>query len=1460
MDPEAVAGARIGRLAALLGELGRDRTGTGAGAGPPATPREIAEFIWLARQLPRDGGGPAAGDEVSALPRSAAGRLPAPGADDPAAAPADVPPEQPDARSRLHLPHQQTPGDADAAGVIRARPVRLSGPVVLPERRAVARALRPLKRRVPDIRRTVFDEDATAAYVADHRRWLPVLRPAVDRWLSVALVLDTYSEGAVFWEPLARELRALLQQLGAFRDVQLHHLGARPDGRPGLGAGTRTPPHLLRPAGSLADPAHRTLTLLLTDGVAPEWQGAALRSVLWGWADRGPTAILQTLPEHAWGRTALAPTAVRFRSPEAGSPNSRFTYTSYGLGVPAPAPRDIPVPTVAVSPDWLGPWARLVSGATAMDGAAVVLGAPGADRGAPDTGPDPARPVTFEDFRAAVQPAVFKLAAYLSAAPLNLPVMRAVQTALLPASPPSDLAEIIFSGLLERVRVPSPDGHDAPHSAYEFVPGMRNRLLSTLRRDEAEEVIASVSSYVERHAAATGSRFTAAVTDPEGAQFLPASAAHWAEIQRVVRRRQGRTALPAAPQAPAPAPAVPAPAVRVAPEPAPEPLPAAAEGRRFLIALSTGPGLGKPVVEPASVYGCANQVRSLFAALEYRIVDIRVVTADSTGDAVLQSIARWAVTVEFDSADVLVFYYAGRVAFGDRRTYLLMPSDKVPAPSEANLAVDQVRAMLIEHGLRNFMYLVDGLTVPPKRDQAQIPLEDEPAAELLSEHVVIVSKTREQWRTEVPTMASALGEVLAGTRNGTDATSPDTQKVLLDATSRVRGWPLGLFTRSTVAEGHRPASFFARPVGSPPSRDRAPGVAFAHRTALIDSLSDWLFGASDDHRTRVVQGSARSGKAGVVLRLAMNIRGTPPVYPTSLLMYHGARASTFEGFCASLAEDLGVRGREPHDILGALGRRGVPLPIVLDALDESRDSDHKAVDLLRRLADHPMARVVVAARQTHVPFLGDRDVLIDLDAIPKDSVADLDNSLDNGLNDEMRITRIRSFSKLEAAIGARRAQAATDHDTYGPHLAGMLVDLANRLSARGNPEGGLAAANEAIALYMTLSAPDPAAFAPHTRYAEATAAKCLQALPSSAPAARNPYHQVGRVIADDTFIGREETLHEIESLWRSPVRLANLAVIGHHRTGKTSLVRRALRTLPRTRPDLVQVWIDLGGHESRTTVFRSLANSALAEVRRRGADAPDGLVEVLQPLNEAVRRAGTWSELHDTVRDFFAAMHAAGQYGLVVLDEFDAAASVFQGAAEFVLLRALVSDVDSALGLITISRRQTEEIETRTAGGSLLSGVIATRLYPGLFGEADIDLMLARAASAGIDLTRIQPDIERCAGGHPYLLDVLCHALVERHRATGTLDFPGAYERVAATFTAEFERLRLDILSDSPDNAAMLSRLAAGLVSTSSANPADRSRLRRMLWTGIALADDADRYHLFSAEFARYVAEFDPAL
>ncbi|MDW6065197.1 hypothetical protein SAZ11_54380 [Streptomyces sp. FXJ1.4098] len=79
-------------------------------------------------------------------------------------------------------------------------------------------------------------------------------------------------------------------------------------------------------------------------------------------------AVLATLPQRLWHRTALDPRRVRLRAsgPWAGSARMDWEFTEAPLAESAAeAPRGrrpVPVPVLEVADEWIAPWARFIGG------------------------------------------------------------------------------------------------------------------------------------------------------------------------------------------------------------------------------------------------------------------------------------------------------------------------------------------------------------------------------------------------------------------------------------------------------------------------------------------------------------------------------------------------------------------------------------------------------------------------------------------------------------------------------------------------------------------------------------------------------------------------------------------------------------------------------------------------------------------------------------------------------------------------------------------------------------------------------------------------------------------------------------------------------------------------------------------------------------------------------------------
>lgn len=492
MDPSGAPQRAEPRLAELVSRM------RGAGWDPSA--EEVAEALWLARfadpvvyEAPSEGSAPD-GDEAagSAGPPPGPGRRPsAPRTDEPepdsthtsssgrAPAPSTV---------SLYAPerHSGAPGGAF--------PVRAPAASTLPGLLGLQRAMRPLlgyRSGLPSAP-SVLDEAASAELSARSGALRPVFRPSERPDTELLLLMDATATTSV-WQLTFDKLRQTCERLGAFRDVQALCLHRGSDGAPLVGTGPDPAATRLRPADQYRDTTGRRVTLVLSDCVGPLWQDGGAQRLLHRWSGSSPLAVVQPLPPRLWRRTALPGEPgllVRGRGAGGG-----ITFEPDGYG-PPPAADALPVPVLLPTPAALGSWARLLGG----EGRQSVRGAAAWVRPRHHAMPAPTAPRDADPrellaaFRATASPGALDLAVHLAAVPLVLPVIQLVQEAMLPDTGPMELAEVLLSGLLERL----PDVEDSPGPRYDFVPGVHELLLQSLDQGAAELVLKHLSEYVTR--------------------------------------------------------------------------------------------------------------------------------------------------------------------------------------------------------------------------------------------------------------------------------------------------------------------------------------------------------------------------------------------------------------------------------------------------------------------------------------------------------------------------------------------------------------------------------------------------------------------------------------------------------------------------------------------------------------------------------------------------------------------------------------------------------------------------------------------------------------------------------------------------------------------------------------------------------------------------------------------------
>nr|WP_042186031.1 FxSxx-COOH system tetratricopeptide repeat protein [Kibdelosporangium sp. MJ126-NF4]CEL17037.1 putative ATP /GTP-binding protein [Kibdelosporangium sp. MJ126-NF4]CTQ91733.1 putative ATP /GTP-binding protein [Kibdelosporangium sp. MJ126-NF4] len=482
--------------------------------GPPRlrtgdlTAMEMMDALWLARVISEH-------EDTDPLEPSAEDPRP-PTTDTPGVIPADRPnptvsPVESDTELSWSTRYARS-GDSAFTGP-PAR-VGLAGRE-LQQAAKLARALRPLMKRSPSPWKHELNEEATAIRAAQDGMWLPVWDPAPWRRFELVLVVDSAPSMDV-WRETVDEFRQLMQQQGAFRNVRKLLVDCS---APELSLRVEGPAGAMQSTRHLVDPTGRRLVLVMTDAIASAWHDGSAERVLVRWASRMPLAIINVLPSRLWSWSGLSPRRVCLSASALGVANRelrvrRIEHDIFDDEVPDGS---IPVPVLALTPEWLSGWANLfaASGSASVWTTAVMLNPRGTRRIVDPVEKDGKRSAydRVMRFRTYASVPAFQLAGLLAAAPLNLAMMRFVQRELLPDTDVSTLAEVLLGHLLRKVRT-TRSVHDPTAVVFEFHDGVREELLSGTRRADTVRVARVLGDYLGSSVAILRN-FRDAVDDPD---------------------------------------------------------------------------------------------------------------------------------------------------------------------------------------------------------------------------------------------------------------------------------------------------------------------------------------------------------------------------------------------------------------------------------------------------------------------------------------------------------------------------------------------------------------------------------------------------------------------------------------------------------------------------------------------------------------------------------------------------------------------------------------------------------------------------------------------------------------------------------------------------------------------------------------------------------------------------------
>ncbi|NEO47492.1 MAG: hypothetical protein F6K55_26565, partial [Moorea sp. SIO4A3] len=505
-------------------------------AGFDLTAREIAEIFWLAVHL----------DE--SIQESESSTL----SQDQSQQPPNKTPDIQLDTQESSLPEDTEPGaDVDrpsskpkktkASG--EAIPIKVPAAVALRNSLALGRALRPLMRKVPSATETILDVEATVYQIAESNIWLPVLKPASERWLELALVVEKTSSTAV-WKQTIIELQHLLKHHGAFRDVRTWELTIT-ETKVNLFSQTSTgcynsTPH---PPQVLIDPKKQRLILLVSDCISVAWRRQLIHPVLELWGRNGLLTILQLLPERLWERTALgSETPVQLHSLSPGVVNSQFIVKAWDeddIGLLSEVGNreqgtgnsnqnkssSVSLPVVTLEPYPLLAWSQVIAGQGNVSTVGFnfdVSQDPQAQKRAVDAKPSQAQltaPALVSRFRATASVMARRLAGLMAASPvISLPVVQLIQQTLLPKSAQIHVAEVFMSGLLQSI-TPIDQDSNPDYIEYEFKPGVRELLVDSVPISKTLSVNDKVSEFLAK-------KLGLSVKDFEARLLTPATASN----------------------------------------------------------------------------------------------------------------------------------------------------------------------------------------------------------------------------------------------------------------------------------------------------------------------------------------------------------------------------------------------------------------------------------------------------------------------------------------------------------------------------------------------------------------------------------------------------------------------------------------------------------------------------------------------------------------------------------------------------------------------------------------------------------------------------------------------------------------------------------------------------------------------------------------------------------------------
>jgi formylglycine-generating enzyme required for sulfatase activity len=466
--------------------------------------------------------------------------------------PVDIPRES-EPSAFVNLPVNETQSPKKSQTTSGSMPFKAPAAPALRNPLALARALRPLMRKVSSQTKQILDEEETVNQFAEKRILMPVLKPAPERWLDLALVIEK-SRSIIIWQEIITEFQKLTELQGAFRSVCTWSLESDEKGEIKLfpQQNLSTNQQLSRSPKELLDSTGRRLILLVSDCTSEIWRQGKIHQILKLWSSSNPLAIVQLFPEQLWMRTALGfgyPVQLNALTP--GLPNTKLTVEGLPVWEDVDITKAVTLPIITLEPDFLRQWSRVLAGQGSTKTAGIVLDAsliPNQSQEFKKTNQLSANELVNR-FRATASPTARRLAGLMATVPVSMPVVHLIQETLLKESMQVHVAEVFMSGILEPITDSnlSLERETTENKSvkkqivnYKFVNGVRELLIDSVATPDVDRVLEAVSQYIARKAGISIKDFTALLSsDIEWDTTIEEEIKSFAKITKDVLYRLG---------------------------------------------------------------------------------------------------------------------------------------------------------------------------------------------------------------------------------------------------------------------------------------------------------------------------------------------------------------------------------------------------------------------------------------------------------------------------------------------------------------------------------------------------------------------------------------------------------------------------------------------------------------------------------------------------------------------------------------------------------------------------------------------------------------------------------------------------------------------------------------------------------------------------------------------------------